>query len=498
MSKEFLWIACFGLVLLATPAQADNWTQFRGPNADGLAKESQLPTEWGKDKNIQWQVEVPGVAWSSPVIWGDKVFVTTAVTEKQTKPKPGFSFGGGMPGGFPRGGRGGPPFPPRGRAEGGGPPPDGGEGGGPPPGGFGRGGPPGGFGRGGPMGGGKPPDQVYQWQVLCLDRASGKILWKQTAVEKKPTIAKQPSNSYASETPVTDGERLYAYFGMTGLFCYDLSGKLVWKKDLGSFPTAMGFGTGSSPTLDGDRLFVQCGNEKQSFLVALDKKNGEELWRVERAEKTSWSTPFIWHNKERTELVVCGGNRVRSYDPATGKQLWELGGFQGQFQASPVADAELLYVGCANPFGPRPLIAVRAGASGDLTLKAGETNNAGVAWSRPQGGPAISSALLYQGYLYILEQNGGFLSCYEAKTGKQVYKERVPQAKGFTSSPWAYDGKIFCLDEEGQTSVVQAGSKFKVLGQNKLDEMFWSSPAMAQGTLILRGVDHLYCIKQSN
>src|SRR5438094_4732231 len=153
MSKEFLWIACFGLVLLTTPAQADNWTQFRGPNADGLAKESQLPTEWGKDKNIQWQVEVPGVAWSSPVIWGDKVFVTTAVTEKQAKPKPGFGFGGGMPGGFPRGGRGGPPFPPRGGAEGGGPPRGGGEGGGPPPGGFGRGGPPGGFGRGGPPGG---------------------------------------------------------------------------------------------------------------------------------------------------------------------------------------------------------------------------------------------------------------------------------------------------------------------------------------------------------
>ncbi len=484
MSKEFLWIACFGSVLLVTPARGDNWTQFRGPNADGLAKESQLPTEWGKDKNIQWQVEVPGVAWSSPVIWDDKVFVTTAVTEKQTKPKPGFGFGGGMPGGFPRGGRGGPPFPPRGGAEGRGPPPDGGEGGGPPPGGFGRGGPPGSFGRGGPMGGGKPPDQVYQWQVLCLDRASGKILWKQTAVEKKPTIAKQPSNSYASETPVTDGERLYAYFGMTGLFCYDLSGKLVWKRDLGSFPTAMDFGTGSSPTLDGHRLFVQCDNEKQSFLVALDKKTSEELWRVERAEKTSWSTPFIWHNKERTELVVCGGNRVRSYDPATGKQLWELGGFRGQFQASPVA--------------ARPLIAVRAEASGDLTLKAGETNNAGVAWSRPQGGPAISSPLLYQGYLYILEQNGGFLSCYEAKTGKQVYKERVPQAKGFTSSPWAYDGKSFCLDEEGQTSLVQAGSEFKVLGRNKLDEMFWSSPAMAQGTLILRGVDHLYCIKQGN
>ncbi len=211
------------------------------------------------------------------------------------------------------------------------------------------------------MGGGKPPDQVYQWQVLCLDRASGKLLWKQTAVEKKPTIPKQPSNSYASETPVTDGERVYAYFGMTGLFCYDMSGTLVWKKDFGSYPTAMGFGTGSSPTLEGERLFVQCDNEKASFLVALDKKTGKDLWRVEREEKTSWSTPYVWRNKERTELVACGGKSVRSYDPATGKQLWELGGFRGQFQASPVADSEMLYVGCGNPFGPRPLYAIRAG-----------------------------------------------------------------------------------------------------------------------------------------
>jgi outer membrane protein assembly factor BamB len=487
--------SCLAMIFLTMPAWAENWTQFRGPNADSLANDSQLPVEWGKDKNVQWQVEIPGVAWSSPVIWGDKVFVTTAVTDKQTKPKPGFGFGGGMPGGFPRGGRGGPPFPPREGEKGDRPTPPsgGGEGGGPPPGGFGRGPGRGGF---GPMGGGKPPDQVYQWQVYCLDRASGKVLWKQTAAEKKPTIPKQPSNSYASETPITDGERVYAYFGMTGLFCYDLSGKPVWNKDLGSYPMAMGFGTGSSPTLEGDRLFVQCDNEKQSFLLAVDKKTGKELWRVDRAEKTSWSTPFIWRNKERTELVACGGNSVRSYDPASGKQLWELGGFRGQFQASPVADAEMLYVGCGNPFGPRPLFAIRAGASGDLTLKSGETSNAGVAWSKTQGGPAISSPLLYQGYLYILEQNGGFLSCHEAKTGKQVYKERLPQAKGFLASPWAHDAKIFCLDEEGQTSVIQAGPEFKVLSQNKLDDMFRSSPAMAQGTLVLRGVDHLYCIKK--
>jgi outer membrane protein assembly factor BamB len=363
-------------------------------------------------------------------------------------------------------------------------------------GGFGRGG--GGFGPpGGGYGGGAPPNAVYRWEVHCLDRNTGRTLWKKTAREGKPTIPTQSSNTYASETPVTDGERVYAYFGMHGVYCFDFEGQLVWQKELGSYPMMAGWGTGSSPALDGERLFIQCDNEQKSFLVALNKRNGDELWRVDRDEKSNWSTPFIWRAKGRTEVVACGGNRVRAYDAADGKLLWELGGLTGSCNATPVADDELLYVGCGGRAGSSgPLFAIRAGATGDITLKDRQTSNEGVAWSQPRGGPPMASPLLYQGYLYILEQRGGMVSCYKAKTGEPAYnRKRIPEAGGFTSSPWAYDGKVFCLDDGGQTTVIKAGPQFEVLGKNTLEEMCWSTPAFADGTLLLRSVDHLYCFK---
>lgn len=653
------------------------WPQFRGPNSAGLADNSKAPAEWGIDKNVQWKVAIPGVAWSSPIIWGDKVFVTTAVTDKQTKPQPGGGFGGmggpgggrGQPGGFGggRGGFGGPPpigqlLPPflqgmmqlkdeqkkqleelqkesddklakiltdvqnkqlKEMREGGGQPrgepggaqsrgePGGGSSPSPRRGGFGgfpqpgqvmspaiqdqlkltadqkkqlgelqkeddgklakilteeqnkqltdmrqmttRG--PGGMGGGGPgrpgglggFGSGRPPDVVYRWQVICLDRATGNILWKQLAREGKPRIPIQQSNTYASETPVTDGDRVYAYFGMHGLFCYDTSGNLVWKKDLGSYPTAMGQGPASSPVLDGDRLFLQIDNEEKSFLAALDKKTGEELWRTARTERTNHCSPVVWKNKLRTELVTNGSEKVRSYDPATGKVLWELGTGGGRCYSTPVGDSEQLYVGSQAGFGmggfggrtgrlpggpggggdpgdaqgrgepgsaqgrgepggksPRRgggfggggLYAIRAGALGDISLKKEETANAGVAWSHSKGGPEMASPLVYQDHLYILHQNGGLVTCYDAKTGKQLYHERIPSAGSFWASPWASDGKIYCLDEGGTTHVLQSGPDFKVLGKNSLKGMFWATPALAGGALILRDVDSLYCIKE--
>ncbi len=506
------------LVGLGQCALGDDWPQFRGPAGLGLSAEKQLPAEWGKDKdgkdkNIIWKVKIPGVAWSSPIVWGDRVFITTAMTDKQAVPKAG---GGGF-GDFGFGGFGGGPPDGGGRKEAAkdakkdsgkkdsgkteatkdGEPKRDGEPKTPPkkkerPKGSGGGG----FGGFGGFGERKPPDAMYRWEVYCLDRADGKVLWKQLAIERKPTIPIHSTNTYASETPVTDGERLYAYFGMTGLFCYDLAGKLVWSKDLGTYPMMFGFGAGSSPALDGDRLFVQCDNEKQPFLIAFDKKTGSELWRMDRpGERSSWGTPFVWKNKARTE-IVCVGQRVRSYDPATGKLLWELGGNGGQCAATPVADAETIYFGAGGLFGSSPLFAVKAGAAGDISLKSGETSNASVAWHRTRSGPSIASPLLYDGYLYILEQRGGILACYDAKTGKPAYdKVRISGAKGFSSSPWAYDGKIFCLDEDGQTFVLAAGPKYKLLGKNALGEMFWSSPAIAGGSLLLRGVENLYCVR---
>ena len=452
-----------GLALLPAAVRADDWPGFRGQGGCGVSAETGLPARWGAEENVAWKAKVPGYGWSSPVVWGDKVFVTTAVSDKQAKP-------GGFGGGFPGGG-----FPPRGGRRG-------------------SGGFPGGRGTGG-----RAPAAVYRWEVYCLNKADGKVLWQQVAREARPAVGVNSFNTYATETPVTDGERLYAYFGNTGVFCYDLAGKLLWKKGLGAYRMQLGHGTGSSPALGGERLFIQCDNEEKSFLVALDKKTGKELWRVDRPERSTWSTPLVWKAKGRTEVVCGGARKVRSYDPATGKQLWELGGMTAACQASPVADAERLYFGTSlRPSGAGPLYAVKAGAAGDITLKEGEESNAGVAWVRARSGPALASPLLYQGYLYVLEQRGGFLSCYGAKTGQPAYsKQRLPGGRGFTASPWAYEGKVFCLADDGKAFVVRAGPEYKLLGTNALNgETCWATPAVAGGALILRSVDYLYCLKK--
>lgn len=499
--RMIAWL-CLSLLVGAAPVFADQWSQFRGPDGVSVLENASLPTEWNSEKNIEWKVKVPGVAWSSPIVWGDRLYVTTAITENQPKP----SGGGGGPLGRSRPGAGqedaagGDEAPARTRREGGqrARPEEKGkeesktakgeerrERRPPGPGGPSR--------RGGR--GGEPPQAVYRWEVHCLDRATGNTIWSQRADEHRPTIPTHRTNTYASETPVTDGERIYAYFGMTGLFCYDREGKLLWKKELGSYPMANGWGTGSSPVLVDDLVLVQCDNEEKSFLVAYDKKSGAEAWRVIRDERSTWSTPYVWKNKERTELVTGGSNKIRSYDPSTGKVLWELGGISGRSASTPVGDEEMVFFGTGGGMGVGPLIAMKAGATGELTLDSATTEGSPIAWISARGGPPMASPLLYQGCLYVLDQRGGILTCYDAKTGKVHYKERIPGATGFTASPWAADGKIYCLDGDGATFVLEAGDKFKLISKNPLGEMCWSSPALADGSLFLRTIDHLYCIR---
>jgi outer membrane protein assembly factor BamB len=429
------------LVIGCTAAanSAGDWPQFRGPNGSAVSTDTNLPVEWGADKNVAWKVKVPGYGWSSPVVWGDRVFLTTAIADKQDKPADSSKWQGGS---------------------------------------------------------GQKLDTVYKWELYCLAAADGHVVWKRTAAERRPTIPINRCNTYASETPVTDGRRVYAYFGAAGLFCYDFAGELVWKKEFGSFRTEYDHGTGASPALDGDRLFIQCDNEDKSFVVALDARTGEPRWRVERDERTGWSTPLVWKNRARTEVVCLGRRRVQSYDPATGRRVWELSGMNGQAMASPVAGDDRLFAGTGGQLGgDRPLFAIRAGVSGDVTLKPGTASNEGVAWSLRKAGPLVATPLLYEGNLYILEQPHGLVSCYEARTGKQLYRERLPQARGFVASPWAYAGNVFCLDEDGRTFVLRAGTEFHLLGRNDIGETTWATPALAGGALFLRTAEHLYCIK---
>jgi outer membrane protein assembly factor BamB len=494
MSRKLFIAFAFCLVALTDAARGADWPQFRGPGGSGLTDASKLPSEWSADKNIRWKVEIPGVGWSSPVIWGNKVFITTAITENQKKPAP-FTFGGGRPGGErPDGDRpdGERPRRERPAADDANPQDSPADGDGP----KGEGRRRRGGGEGGGGFGGEKPDALYRFEVYCLDRNTGEVLWKQLAAEQKPAIPTHSTNTYASETPVTDGERLYTYFGMTGLFCFDLDGKHIWSKDLGVYPMFLGWGTGSSPVLAGENLIVQCDNDKESFLVALDKKTGDEKWRVSREDKSGWSTPCLWRNKVRTELVVASPKRAVSYDPKDGTVLWEVEGFVGRCAATPVGDDERVYLGTGGGMaGSGPLVAVRAGAAGKFALAAGKEQPEQIAWKLPKGGPPMASPLVYQGYLYILEERGGLLSCYDATDGKRAYQQRVQGAKGFTSSPWANDGKIFCLDAGGETFVLKAGPDFELLGENKLDEMCWATPAAADGTIFLRTTDHLWCIK---
>jgi outer membrane protein assembly factor BamB len=436
-----LGVALLTLSLFALPARADdNWPAFRGGARAGVAEAKTLPDAWDKDKGVVWSAPIPGQGWSSPIVWGERVFVTSVQSDKDLpESKKGLYIidlqGKVMPG-------------------------------------------------------------EHRWLVHCLDFKTGKVLWTREAHKGVPTT-RHIKNSYASETPVTDGERVYAYFGNVGLFCYDFDGKLQWSQKLGTFKTRMGWGTAASPALEGDKVFVVHDNEEHSFLVALDKKTGKERWRVERDEKSNWATPFVWKHALRTEIVTAGTNKVRSYDP-DGKLLWELAGMSVISIPTPFASEGLLYVTSGYVKDPRlkPVYAIRPGASGDVSLGE-DASNKWVAWSQRQAGPYHPTPLVYGDYLYVL-YDLGMLSCFETKTGKLVYdRQKLDKAaNAFTASPWAYDGKIFCLSEDGDTIVVQAGKEFKVLGKNSLDEMCLATPALAHGSLILRTASKLYRIEK--
>ena len=439
------WFASLilGTTVLSGAAQS-NWPQFRGEQSLGIGTNPNLPTIWSASQNVAWKTTVPGFGWSSPVVWGDKIFVTSVVRDGEVEPpKKGLYYGGERR---------------------------------------------------------TPSTNTQHWMVYGFDWPTGKKLWEKEVHAGSPSTSVHLKNTYASETPVTDGERVYAYFGNLGIFCLDLDGKEVWSQKLGQFQTRAGWGTAASPVLHQDRIFIVNDNDEKSFLAAFNKKTGEQLWRVERDEKSNWATPFVWENKERTELIVPGTKRVRSYD-LDGHLLWEFGGMSSIVIPTPFAKSGLLYV-CSGYVGDtknRPVFAIRPGAAGDISLKDGETSNQFIVWCEKTAAPYNPSPLVYGDNFYVLF-DFGFLSCRDARTGKEIYeKQRINLngTSGFTASPWAYDNKIFCLSEDGDTFVFQAGPEYKLIGKNSLGEMCMATPAIAHDSLIIRTASNLYRIKNS-
>jgi outer membrane protein assembly factor BamB len=354
---------------------------------------------------------------------------------------------------------------------------------------------------GGPMTGAeitKPTDE-HRWVLYDVDFQTGKTNWERTIHAAVPPQSTHQKNSYASETPVTDGERVYVYLGYAGLFAFDMNGKPVWSKPMTAPKMRTGWGSAASPVLHDGRLYIVNDNDERSFVAAFDARTGTGLWRTDReGEASNWSTPFVWQNALRTEIVTTGSKKVRSYD-TSGKLLWELAGMTSIHAVTPFASHGLLFVSSGYfPDPLRPTYAIKPGAAGDISLKGEERTNAFIAWSHPTLGPAYPSPLVVGNQYYTL-MDRGFVTSNDPETGKEIYgRQRIAVDAGtFSASPWSYNGKIFAVSEDGDTFVLQAGPEFKVLGRNSLGEMTLASPAVANGSLIMRTATKLYRIART-
>ena len=436
-----------GIILLLLLVRLDltqEWPSFRGPAAAGVADGQHLPDAWdgAKGTQIKWKTEIPGLAHSSPIVWRDRIFVTTAVSSR-----PNATFKPGL------------------------------------------------------YGDGTASDDlsVHRWQVISLDRQTGKILWTKTAFEGPPKEKRHIKSTYASSSPVTDGRIVVALFGSQGLYAYDFAGKLLWKKDLGRIDAGAydapdyEWGTASSPIIHEDKVIVQCDQQKNSFLLAADINTGETLWKVERDEISSWATPNVFKFGGREELVTNAPNLIRGYDPKTGKELWRLGGSSKITAPTPISNQQLIYV-VSGRRPEAPIFAVRPGATGDITLGWRQGQSEWVVWHKEQRGSYMPTPIIYRNLFYVIG-NAGIFDCYDAATGEEVYRDRIPhQGAGFSASPVAADGKIYLPSEDGDIFVVQAGPQFKLLGRNPMGEALMATPALAGGMMIVRGERHLFAV----
>ena len=449
--KTNLLLNSLMLLVITQVCSAENYPQFRGADSNALSS-SPLPVTWsdvgGNKNNIRWKIPLAGEGWSQPIVWEGRIYMTAAVpsdpsSKDATRPESND----------------------------------------------------GGYGRNR----NDLVNFVYQYQVICIDADSGKTVWRKSVKESKPPIPRHSTNTYATETPVTDGKRIYAYFGMNGVYCLDMEGNLKWQKDLGVYEMRAGWGTSSSPTLLDNRLFIQVDNQEQSFLVALESTSGEEIWRVKREESSQYSSPLVWKNSLRNELIV-GGMIYHSHDPKTGKLLWKLDMNKGRSSATPIAIGDRLYIG--NEFrnrggeddGGGRLYAIKPGGSGDITPADDGLSNEFVQWRIDNSGIQMASPTHCGGNLYFFERRLGIVRCVDIETGRLEYESRVRGASAFWASPWS-DGKhLYAMDSDGNTHVIAAGDELNVVAVNELEQQAWGTPAFADGRIYIRTVDHLYCI----
>ncbi|HYM07912.1 MAG TPA: PQQ-binding-like beta-propeller repeat protein [Terriglobales bacterium] len=450
-------------------AAGPEWPRFRGPDANPAVANGRLPEKWSKSENVEWVAEIPGRGWSSPIVSGRNVFLTAVTTEGKSKPpQTGTEYSNEYAAELTKQGLSEKEVMERVTA------------------------------RDIEL----PREVMLHYYLYCLDLETGRVGWKREYYSGRPPGGRHRKNSFASETPVTDGKLVYVYVGNMGLYAYDMNGTQVWRTPLEAYPIYLDFGTGGSPALLGDLLLIVNDNEKQQFIAAFDRMTGKPVWRTNRdlaakgdgpPQRSGWATPFVWNNSRRTEIVTVGPGAAVSYD-AAGKELWRLSGMSALPIPSPFAYEGLLYV---NGGWGKALFAIKPGATGTLT--AGEDGNSSefVVWSQPRGGTYLPTEVAYEGALYALSETG-ILSRFEAKTGKLSYRSRVEVGGAFTSSPWAYNGKVFCLSEEGNTFVIAAGEKFELLHVNPLDEMAQATPAIAGDRLLLRTESRLYSIRTKN
>jgi outer membrane protein assembly factor BamB len=415
----------------------DNWHQWRGPYMTGFVPNGTPPLEWSETRNVKWKIEIPGRGHATPIIWKDRIFIQTAVPlEKEVAPQ-------GEGGAQPR--------------------------------------------RGMPS---RKTAAKHEYLVLCLNRADGKILWQKAVNEEVPQEATHDLGSWASGSPVTDGEHVYAYFGSRGLYCLDMEGNLKWERDFGQMNKRMEFGEGASPSLWGNTLIVLWDHEGDSFIYALDKRTGKDIWKAARDERTSWSTPNVVEVDGKPQVIASATNRIRSYDLATGDLIWECGGMTSNVIPVPIESDGILIA--ASGFRGNALLAIKlSGARGDIT------DTEAVLWKLDRDTPYTPSTLIYEDKLYFLRANNGILSCYNLKTGKEYYsRQRLEGMGNLYTSPVGADGKVYILGQNGTMYVIQHGPEFKVLARNSLEDSFHASPAVVGRQMFLRGFRYLYCIEE--